>query len=382
MKILMIAPGGVHHSGTHAVIPVFLELIKRIAGRHELTVVALRQYPHFRRYALNGAQVINLGFRVYLPGSVNFLWNWRRLKAWLRLNHGGYDLIHAFWLNQPGALALLAGSRFRMPFIASLGGGETVWLPEIGYGGAGSAIRRFQIHRVLRSADVVTAGSRYALETLGGRRPDALWVPLFPDTGPFRNLGRPEDGPPWRLLQVASVNKVKDPETCLKALGMIVDRYQDTVLDWVGVDTLKGSIQALAEDMGLEKNIRFHGQVTYEAVPDFYRRAHVYIQSSIYESQGLSVCEAAAAGLPVAGTGMGLLRELSPDRTVAVKAGDASALAHAVLNLLSDPSRRFALGEKARTWMKTYHAGWTAEKFLSIYENLVSGRNPGDQGDK
>jgi len=172
---------------------------------------------------------------------------------------------------------------------------------------------------------------------------------------------------------------VKDPHTCLKALKIIVDRYEDTVLDWVGLDTLGGAMQMLAKNLGLERKVRFHGEVKYSDLPDFYRGAHVYIQSSLYESQGLSVCEAAAAGLPIVGTGVGLLREIAPGRAVAVDPGDASALAGAVLDLLPDLSRRQALGTRARAWMEKYHGGWTADTFQSIYENLLSGEMPDRQ---
>ena len=45
-----------------------------------------------------------------------------------------------------------------------------------------------------------------------------------------------EDGPPWRLLQVASLNRVKDQSTLLRALA-IVRRTLDVRLDLVGEDT-------------------------------------------------------------------------------------------------------------------------------------------------
>jgi len=192
----MIVPGGVHQSGTRAVIPVFLELIKRLADRHDLTVMALRQYREFRRYELCGARIIHLGFKKFFPESINFLRRWQRLKSWMRSNQGAYDLIHAFWLNQPGMLACMAASRFRLPLVASLGGGESVWLPEIGYGGAGSPAGRFQLRRVLKAADRVTAGSRYALETLRQGRPDVLRVPLFPCVDLFQGIANTAKGPP------------------------------------------------------------------------------------------------------------------------------------------------------------------------------------------
>ena len=84
MKILMIVPGGVHRSGRMYVIPALLALLKRLAAHHEVTVIALRQYPDFRRYELLNAEVFNLGYRTHLPGSLDVFLHAYRLKSILR----------------------------------------------------------------------------------------------------------------------------------------------------------------------------------------------------------------------------------------------------------------------------------------------------------
>jgi len=73
-------------------------------------------------------------------------------------------------------------------------------------------------------------------------------------------------------------------------------------LDWVGEDTLQGEAGRLAASLGLAGRVDFHGFQTYERLPQFYGRARLYVQASRHESQGVAVCEAAAAGLPIVGT--------------------------------------------------------------------------------
>lgn len=352
MKILMIVPGGVHESGKVCVIPALLALIRRLAQRNELTVVALRQYPRAKEYDLLGARVINPGYTPFPPLN-HLLWK-RRLKKIVKREKNGFDVVHAVWLDEPGPLAVMVGRLLGIPVVASLGGGELVHLPDIGYGG------RFQkqARHVLASATRVTAGSRYAMKSLD----QATWVPLFPETGHLLDLPRPSEGPPWKLLQAASVNKVKDPSTLLEAMELITEKV-DAHLDWVGEDTLDGRM--------LGEHVTFHGFQNYDGLPDFFRQAHLYVQSSLHESQGVAVCEAAAAGVPVVGTGVGLLNELSPERAKAVTAGNARALADAVLGLLKDEERRLQLAVAARAWMSEHGADWTAEQFESIYSGCV-----------
>jgi glycosyltransferase involved in cell wall biosynthesis len=372
MRLLMIVPGGVHESGRIGVIPALLALIERLARRHDLTVAAVRQYPDFRRFSLLGAEVVNLGYPdAQLPG-LDLLLQRRRLRRLLDEAPGRYDLVHALWLDRPGLLGLMAARRLEIPLVASLGGGEMADLPGIAYGGYRNPLGRLLIRKVVRSAAAVTAGSRYSLESLTRLRSDALWLPLFPDHRPFRKVSAETSAPPWRLLQAASINKVKDPSTLLETLRRIVDVHPDTRLDWVGEDTLDGFAQRKVEEMGLEGKVVFHGFKPYDALPAFFHGAHLYIQSSLHESQGVAVCEAAASGLPVAGTEVGLVKELAPDRAAAVPPGDAPALARAVLDLVEDEERRNMMARRARAWAEVHHAGWTAKAFEDLYARCVS----------
>jgi glycosyltransferase involved in cell wall biosynthesis len=311
---------------------------------------------------------------------MNRILQWRRLKRFLQEQRTPFDLVHALWLDDPGGLALKAGAFLKVPVVASLGGGEAVWLPEIRYGGSGSVQSRSRIRRVLQSAQRITAGSRYALSLIREARPDALWLPLFPETEPFIAKKERDPAPPFRMLQVASINRVKDPFTLLEALRIVKEGNDALLLEWVGEDTLKGAVQRRAKAMGLEDKVRFHGFKPYDALPRFFHRAHLYIQSSLHESQGVAVCEAAAAGLPIVGTEVGLVRELAPESALAVPAGDAPTLAQALLNLMEDGSRRKRLGDRARAWAEIHNADWTAKQLLACYAGLISQENGQETG--
>ena len=65
---------------------------------------------------------------------------WRELR--LAGATGRFDVVHALWATDPGALACLFGRVLRAPVVVSVGGGEAVWLADIGYGGAGTRVGR------------------------------------------------------------------------------------------------------------------------------------------------------------------------------------------------------------------------------------------------
>ena len=368
MRIALVVPGGVDRSARERVIPALLWLIERLARRHDLHVFALDQYAEPCIYSLLGATVHNIG-RAPAPALAQPLRRWQWLLLALRAA-GPFDILHGFWATSPGALAVLAGRRLRVPAIVSIGGGELAALPEIGYGGQLSRRARLQVALALRQAKRVTGGSRFALAPLGGRLTPCV-VPLGVDTAIFDGPVERAAGPPWRLLHVASLNKVKDQETLLRAMRLIVEQEPIVHLDIVGEDTLAGAIQVRCAELGLANHCTFHGFQPTDKLRPLYQRAHLHLLSSRHESQAVVVGEAAAMGLPTVGTAVGVVAELAPDRARAVPVGDVRALSEGVLGLLADQASRERMGRVAQAWARHHDADWTAARFEQIYADVV-----------
>jgi glycosyltransferase involved in cell wall biosynthesis len=367
MNILLLVPGGVDKSGRERVIPALLWLIERLAQKHQVTIVALRQYEEPCRYPLLGAQVINLGLKPGAAKAGQFLYRLRQVRQAAVQSHA--QLIHAFWAADCGLLAGLIGRWLRIPVVVSIGGGELVWLPQVRYGMQGRWPDRMRVSLALRLAGAVTGGSRFVLAGLNPAH--AHWIPLGVPPRRFRPLNSARsDVPPWRLLHVATLNPVKDQTTLLHAMGQLVAEVPQIHLDVVGEDTLHGRVQTLASTLGLDEAITFHGFLPQDQLVPLYERAHLFVQSSLHESQGVAACEAAAAGVPAVGTAVGLVSDLAPLAATAVPVGDAAALASAVCNLLHDPARRQVMGRAAHDWATTHNACWTAAQFEHIYEQL------------
>ena len=279
MKIVVVAPGGFDPSGRERVIPALLWLAEHLARRHELHICVL-EGAGAPGYELLGARVHVLGPLRSPPGLRVALLG-RRLLAALRAI-GRPDLLHGFWAGTSGLLAGLAARRLGLPAVLSIGGGELVWLPELAYGGRGTLRGRLQAALALRLASTVTAGSCYAAQPLGGR--SAEIVPLGVEYGLFAAPAARAPGPPWRLLHVASINRVKDQPTLLRALRQLANCEPGVRLDWVGEDTLGGELQRMCSSLGLAKHVTFHGFVPSERVAPLYHQAHLLLHSSRHES--------------------------------------------------------------------------------------------------
>ena len=370
VRVALVVPGGVDRSGQQRVIPALLWLMERLARRHTVHVFALSQEKEPGDYPLLGAHVHNLGMpsRSAWPGQALLLAGRRLLRGVAR--HGPFDVVHAFWANNPGFLASLAARRRHLPLVVSLGGGELVALRDIRYGSQLLARERVKVRWTLRSASRVTvaSGPMDKLARRHGVTPHV--VPLGVDGAFF--VEPTAGGPPFRLLHVGSLNRVKDQATLLRALRRIVDRGEDVHLDVVGEDTLDGSVQSMCSTLGLASRVTFHGFLPSARTQPLYRRAHLFLLSSRHEAGPLVVLEAAASGVPTVGTAVGHVRDFAPDRALAVAVGDDGALAEGVLSLLHDEPRRRAMGAAAQRQAREHDADATAAAFEEIYGQVVA----------
>lgn len=365
MRIAWVVPGGVDRTGVERVIPMMLDLMRRLSVDHELHVFALRQEPEPDSWPLLGCTVHNLG------GAEPTLWR-SRFES-LATTHGPYDVVHGMWLGDCADLSLRLQRRDGTPALLSVLGGELVWVPEAGYGGARSWRARRQYRRQLRSAARVTSASRYLDDLIRPYGPTPVrWAPGV-DTAEFRPVAAVA-GPPWRLVHVASLNGVKGPFVMLDAMRRIVDAEPSARLRWIGIDTLGGAVQQRAASLGLSEAVEFEGWQPSEVVRAAFQASQLHLMASYHEAGQVVALEAAACGLPTVGTAVGYQPELHPDRGVAVPVGDAAALARETVALLRDPDRRAAMGRAARAWAVEHDADRSAASLLGLYRDLAERR--------
>lgn len=369
MKIAWIVPGFSSDERDWC-IPALLDLARVMAARHDLHIFALR-YPYRRdRYRVFGATVhaIGGGHRGWwsLPGV------WRAMLGEVAREHrrARFGAMHAFWVWEPGVIAVWLKRSLEARTIVSLGGGELIELPDIGYGLG-------HRHWVLRSmrwainqADVVTAGSARLLDRARSMsRADERFVfaPLGVDVHVFTPAGRRQEMPPT-IVNVGSLEPVKGQADLIRAFRFVVDREPKTRLVIVGDGSLRSPLESLARELAVADQVSFAGPVRHDQLPDLYRAAAVCVQTSRHEAQGMAVLEAAACGLPLVGTPVGALADLAPDAAVTSPHGDPLRLAQTILSVLSDSAWRRSLGEAARARVEAeYSLAAAADRFEGMY---------------
>ena len=155
---------------------------------------------------------------------------------------------------------------------------------------------------------------------------------------------------PFRIVQVASLSRVKNQRLLIDAFRMVREKI-DAHLDLVGEDTLHGALQAHATKIGIDTRVTFHGFLPQERVLEILSHADLYVQSSLHEAAGVSVLEAAAAGVPVVGTPAGYVADWSPTKAAALDDATPEYFAEVILFMHADPDWRRWMAGHARKFV-------------------------------
>jgi glycosyltransferase involved in cell wall biosynthesis len=358
-------------------IPALRHLVCELARGDDVRVLALR-YPHRAGpYPLLGARVVALGGGT--RQGIASIGLWRAALAELVTQHRRepFDVLHAFWATESGALAAVAGHMLGVPVVVSIAGGELVALRDIAYGGQLIRAERVKVRLALALADVVTAGSGYACRAAepflgwGDRRTVCRLLPLGVDLSLFHPDGARPGSPP-RLVHVASLVPVKDQATLLRALDRLRAYSHPFVVDIAGEGPLERALREQARVLGLADQVRFHGAVAHDALPFLMRGAAAFVLTSRHEAQCMALLEAAACGVPAVGSAVGALPDLAPGAALPVPPGDPGALADAIAALFGAERRRAAMGaDAARRAREEYGVERCAALAREIYAKTL-----------
>jgi glycosyltransferase involved in cell wall biosynthesis len=368
MKVAVIVTGGLHPSGREQVVPSWLTLFSELATTHDVHAFVLRHLPEARSYTLLGFHVHDLG----RPSAPLGLSRWARERALAAAMsaHGRFDVIHGIWGDPAGQLAVRMGKRFSRPAVATFDSGEFESMPAIEYGSQRTSRGRAAIEEALTASRLHVCSEFMAAKTRQhGFTPIVIPLTTVRSTG-ITGSRLPDPGS-LKLLQVASLSRVKNQRLLIDALARVAPAI-DARLDLVGEDTLGGELQRHATAIGVGNRVRFHGFKTRAELAPFYSAADIYVQSSLHEAAGVSVLEAAAAGVPVIGTRAGYVADWAPDRATAIDSPNADTMADAIVALHGDPSRAGAIAAQARAWALERDASWVATRFETLYRDTAA----------
>jgi len=193
---------------------------------------------------------------------------------------------------------------------------------------------------------------------------------------PASALADPMGGAAKTLLSVGGLRPEKDHATLLSAFARVADKFADWHLRIVGQGSLSDRLQRQAHALGIGERVEFAGASS--AVETEYRRAQLFVLTSIYEAFPNCLAEALAHGLPAIGFSdcPGTNELILPGRNGILAHGSnrIEALAAALEELMSSPQRRLELGRAAPATVAQFSLDRVAGEWEDLLGSVSRGR--------
>ena len=187
-------------------------------------------------------------------------------------------------------------------------------------------------------------------------------------------------GSKLNILFVGRPEKRKGLLHMIEAYALVKQRRPDTRLIIVGAGNFNRYRQRVRSKR--LPDVEFQGFVSFEDLPRYHRTADVFCAPATgFESQGIVLLEAMAAGLPIVASNIeGYAGVLTHGvEGLLVLPGDEQGLADAILSLLEDADRRRRMGEEGRRRAQEFSWKRVSQQVLSYYERLLHERRASSQ---
>lgn len=272
-------------------------------------------------------------------------------------------------------LCALLRTRMRLPWVAFVHG----WTSEN---------MKMHCYRMVEMGLVTLATRVVAVsEALGRRLPGIARrkmtvIPNAVDPAELNDSGdrdvRGELGIPEEALAVGVVGRLS-PEKgqifFLRALAKARREVSNAVGILVGDGQDRAMLEAEAVRRGLEGAVFFTGHVS--GLGDYYRAMDLVALPSLSEGMPNVALEAMIFGKPVVASRVGGMPEVVVEGGTGfmVKAGDADALAAALIRMLGKPEHMQAMGEAGkRRALENFSPTVRVKRLLELYEQLLLAR--------
>jgi glycosyltransferase involved in cell wall biosynthesis len=183
----------------------------------------------------------------------------------------------------------------------------------------------------------------------------------------------------FTLLFVGALTKwhgYKGLDVLLQSLSIAIKKDNNLTLLVVGDGDLKPAYHRLSQQLKVDSNVLFAGNVSDADLPLYYAAADVLALPSkdMSEGFGLTLLEANASGKPAVASSVGGVPSVIRDgyNGILVPPNDTKALAAAVLRLAIDPSEAEEMGRNGRRVAEAHDWAIVAEKTEQVYLEAIS----------
>lgn len=175
------------------------------------------------------------------------------------------------------------------------------------------------------------------------------------------------------ILCLARLVRDKGQDTLIKAMVKVVSKLPEIKLWVVGSGDDLDRLKELTSKLGINGSVEFKGAAYGDVKLTLLKSSRLLCVAPRKESFGIVFLEAMAYGLPIVTTKVGGIPEVVGDSALLVPPDNPSALADALIKVLTDRQLAARLGEVGFTRVQKFDWEPIVKRYEKLYEKMVSG---------
>lgn len=304
-------------------------------------------------------------------------------KSFRRMFKEQYDIIHAHGNGPYSGLGLLVSKIKHVPFVMTF---HTIHTLYTHYIFGGKIIRPRQVEIFLRvfanrCNTVLTVSQKMTDELIKyGYKKQIFVTPNFLDLKRFESLQKgflhklldlPEDT--FLVTTVARLGKEKNIDFLIRVFKKVYTKNPNIHFVIVGTGPEKENLQMYAAGLGIADRTHFTGKISYDDMPKVYKGSDIFAFSSVTESQGIVVLEAATAGtVAIVNDDPAFANMVINDKTGYVLPLSEDEFADKILFLYKNKKKRNQMAKAAREYsISEFDPRKITQNLLDIYKNTI-----------
>ena len=292
------------------------------------------------------------------------------------------DVIHTNFFYGAGIEAVIAAKILRKPLVGTnhTALGEFLRHSPIKAGWFKNSLLHYQAWYYNR-CDYVTAPSQSAFTEMtenGFVKPHQVLSnpidPVFkPVTAQARSVLKKKFGLSKNtVFYVGRLGPEKEIDVIIRAIAIVREKIPDVCLAIAGHGSEEEKLKRLTTELNLNGNVKFFGTLYGPELNELYDACDIFAIMSASETQGMTLLQAMACGLPVVGArALSLPEYINDQNGFLVERGDHAALAERMIFLLKNPEIKKELGKGGLDYSEQFSANRIADEWEKIYRQVI-----------
>lgn len=225
-----------------------------------------------------------------------------------------------------------------------------------------------KLHYILKSVDYLMPSSNYLTNYYKELFTEYRYK-IVTNNMPIESDNKISNLKNKNIITVGRLEKVKGYDDLIKLFSKLNNK--EWTLSIVGTGSEFDNLNNLIKELNMEDNIKLLGFKNTEELNILYKEASIYIMTSIEESFGLVLLEAASHGLPLIAYDSALgAKEIIKDNGILIKNRNEKEMIKELKNLINDEKLRKEYQKKSLSISKQYDYDLIKEENINFFKNI------------